>query len=209
MAAAFQFVPETHSYLLDGRVIPSVTQCLEACGLTNYDGIPQAILEHKAEIGTAAHAAAHYFDEGDLKLDSIDPEVVGYLEGWRKFRIETGFVPRLIELRGIATENGMQYGYTLDREGALFGRDSIIEIKCTANVEVSWGPQAAAYELARRRIDGKIRNRVAVHLKPTGSYSLVELKDVNDYKVFLWALALEWWKRHKGQTNGNNGNHHD
>ena len=50
MATAFQFVPETHTYLLAGRVVPSVTQILERAGLVCYDHIPKAILDHKAEV---------------------------------------------------------------------------------------------------------------------------------------------------------------
>jgi hypothetical protein len=208
MTATFEFIPETHTYLLDGRVIPSVTQCLDACGIVDYSHVPQPILDHKAEVGTAAHAACWYHDEGDLNIETIDPEISGYLVGWQKFRNETGFTPRLIERRGIHATNGMQYGYTLDREGELYGRDTLIEIKCTASVEPSWGPQTAAYEIALRAIDGKTRQRVAVHLRPAGSYGLVALRDVNDYQVFSWALGLETWKRQKGKNNGNNGNHH-
>ena len=65
MSTQFTFVPEEHAYIQEGVQIPSVTQILNAVGLVDYSQIPEAILDHKAEIGTAAHAAAHYFDEGD------------------------------------------------------------------------------------------------------------------------------------------------
>jgi len=206
MSTTFQFVPETHSYLQDGRVIPSVTQLLEAAGLVCYDHIPKAVLDRKAEIGTAAHSACWYFDENDLDRSTVAPEVERYERGWEKFRRETGFTPRLIEQRGIAVMAGMQYGYTLDREGLLRGRDTLIEIKCTAGVEISWGPQMAAYEAALRAQDGKIRQRVAVHLLPDGGYSLLPYTQVSDYQVFQWALGMETWKRVKGRVNGY-GNH--
>jgi hypothetical protein len=203
MSAAFQFVPETHTYLLEGRAVPSVTQSLDGSGLVCYDHIPPDVLARKTEIGTAAHAACHYFDEGDLDTSTIDPAIEGYVRAWHRFRAETDFAPRLLELRGIANIQGMPYGYTLDREGTFRGHDTIIEIKCTAAVEISWGPQTAAYELARRTEDGIARRRIAVHLKPNGSYSLVPFNDANDYKVFVWALSLETWKRSKGKGNGN------
>jgi hypothetical protein len=200
MATTFQFVPETHTYLQDGREVRSVTQILNDVGLVDYSHIPEAVLEHKKEIGTAAHIAAHYFDEGDLNWDTVDEEVAPYVHGWIKFREETRFVPRLIEKRGIATIRGMSYGYTLDREGVLNGRDTLIEIKCTAGVEISWGPQTAAYELPLRSQDGKARRRIAVHLGNDGSYTLVPFNDVTDYKVFEWALGIETWKRLKGKV---------
>jgi hypothetical protein len=202
VATTFQFVPETHTYLSNGRVIPSVTQILERSGLVCYDHIPKAILDHKAEIGTAAHAAAHYYDEGDLDLESIDEEVVGYLQAWIRFRKESSFVQGTIEQRGISAADGMEYGYTYDRDGYLNGRRTLLEIKCTAGVEISWGPQTAAYEMALRGIDGQARARVAVHLKPNGNYSLLKFNEVKDYQVFKWALALECWKQTKGKGFG-------
>lgn len=208
MTATFQFVPETHTYLLAGKAIPSVTQVLERAGLVCYDGIPEAVLNRKAEIGTAAHSACWYEDEGDLDRSTVAPEVEGYLGAWVKFRQETGFVPRLIEQRGIAVMAGMQYGYTLDREGLLNGRDTLLEIKCTAGVEISWGPQLAAYEAALRAQDGKMRQRVAVHLGPDGKYGLLRYSQVSDYQAFQAALMLEYWKRVKGKVDGYGYNPH-
>jgi hypothetical protein len=202
MATAFQFIEETHTYLNGGRVVPSVTQILERAGLVCYDHIPKPILDHKAEVGTAAHAAAHYFDEGDLQLTTVDDEVMPYLDAWMLFRQETRFAARAIERRGIARVDGMEYGYTFDRDGLLDGRATLLEIKCTAGVEISWGPQTAAYEMALRAEDGVARQRVAVHLKPTGSYSLLKLSEVKDYQVWTWALALEVWKQSKGRGYG-------
>jgi hypothetical protein len=207
MATNFQFVAETHTYLHMGRVVPSVTQILERAGLVCYDHIPKPTLDHKAEVGTAAHAAAHYLDEGDLELSTVDGEVMPYLDGWMKFRNETNYVANAIEQRGIAVIDGMEYGYTFDRDGHLDGRATLLEIKCTAGVEISWGPQTAAYEMALRAIDGRVRQRVAVHLHPTGTYSLLKLGDVKDYQVFKWALALEVWKQTKGRGYGYGSNH--
>jgi len=206
MATTFQFIPETHTYLEGGRVVTSVTQILERAGLVDYSHIPDAVLEHKAEIGTAAHAACHYYDEGDLDESTLDVEVAGYVEGWIKFRSETDFTPELIEYRGIAEVDGMRYGYTLDRVGTLLGKSQLIEIKCTAGIEISWGPQTAAYEMALRKPGEPVRRRVAVWLKPNGTYQLVPLNDVQDYMVFKWALGLELWKQRQGRTNGYGNN---
>ena len=179
-----------------------VTHTLEAAGLVCYDHIPKAILDHKAEVGTAAHAASHYYDEGDLDLSSVDDEAMGYLEGWMKFKRENRMEIHAIEQRGIVIVDGMPYGYTFDRDVTLAGARTLIEIKCTAGIEISWGPQTAAYECALRAIDGKARRRVAVHLKPAGTYVLLPLSEVKDYQVWKWALGLETWKQTKGRGYG-------
>lgn len=180
--------------------IPGVTETLNNTGIVCYDHIPKKILEHKAEIGTAAHASTHYYDENDLEITTVDEEVVGYLEAWIKFRKETRIEIHAIEQRGICVADGMPYGYTFDRDCTFEGYRTLLEIKCTAGVEISWGPQTAAYEIPLRAQDGKARRRVAVHLKPDGKYSLVALNDVKDYQVWKWALALETWKQTKGRA---------
>jgi len=75
----------------------------------------------------------------------------------------------------------------------------LLDIKCTAAVEISWGPQTAAYEHALRQQDGIVRQRAAVHLKPNGTYSLCLFKEARDYQVWKWALALVYWKQSKGK----------
>lgn len=188
----------------DGERVPGTTSLLEAAGLVCYQHIPPAILKHKAEIGTAAHAAAHYFDEGDLDVTTVDPEVHPYIlreGGWTTFRRETTFTPRLLEFRMIATIEGRKVGGTLDRTGKLEGFDSLIEIKCTAGHEVSWGPQTAMYEMILRTLESpKIRNdarcafyrRVAVWLRPTGRYRLIRLDEVQDYQIAKLALRASY-----------------
>lgn len=198
MSTAFQFISETHQYIVGEagaeRVVPSVTQILNGVGLVNYDHVPRSILDHKAEVGTAAHAACWFADIDDLNWDTLDLEVEPYVRAWLKFRNETDFIPELIEHRGIASVGGLQYGYTLDRTGLFQGKPTLIEIKCTANVEVSWAPQTAAYEMARRADGDVARYRMAVHLRPNGNYGLVPFRDVSDYAIFKAALAVESWK---------------
>lgn len=203
MATEFTFVSEGHQYFnARGVRVLSVTQILNNVGLVNYDGIPQETLDHKAAIGTAAHAACHYFDESDLDMETLDPEVLPYVQAWERFRSETDFVPELIEHRGIATIDGIEYGFTLDRIGQFNGHPTLIEIKCTAGVEVSWGSQCAAYALAMKAEYPKLF-RLAVHLKPNATYSLVPLNDIRDYQIFRSALAIETYKHTVGRKNGN------
>ena len=216
MGATFTFLPDGHQYIEDGLTRKSVTQRLNESGLVCYAGIPEDVLQRKADIGTAAHLACWYWDEGDLNWDSVDDAVVPYVLGWVKFRKETDFVPRIIERRGIGEMAGVRYGYTLDREGVFNGSDYLIEIKCTAAVEPSWRPQTAAYEHALFKLDGKRRRRIAVHLKPNGNYSLVSMQDVQDYMIFRtvlthppgWEQILQNWLELKGRANGSERNYH-
>jgi hypothetical protein len=208
------FDGDTHTYRENGVVVESVTQVLNDRGLVCYDHIAPRVLKRKAEIGTAAHTACWFFDDGDLDWTSVDESVVGYVRAWARFRAETDFIPRMIETRGIAEINSKRYGYTFDREGLLNNIPTLIEIKCTAGMEPSWGPQTAAYEYALRATDGCRRRRVAVWLKPDGKYSLNQLSDVWDYFIFRialtkpigWQQAVESWLKCKGKAVALNGN---
>lgn len=195
-----------HAYYDEtGLSVPGTTSLLEAAGMVCYQHIPAKILEHKAEIGTAAHAAAHYYDEGDLNEATVDGEVIPYVNAWKKFRRETDFVPELLEHRGVSavvcsghwrslTALKLKHGWTLDRKGhmTVYGRRKrvLLEIKCTANEEVSWGPQTASYELASRQPGEEACLRIAVWLRPNETYRLRLLSEVMDYQIWKVALRL-------------------
>ena len=50
-----EFIEETHTYLLDGKIIPSATQLLKEIFPLKYDNVPINILEKKSEYGTQVH----------------------------------------------------------------------------------------------------------------------------------------------------------
>lgn len=50
-----EYVEETHTYLIDGVIVPSVTQLLKYKFPNKYKDIPEQILNDKAEYGTRVH----------------------------------------------------------------------------------------------------------------------------------------------------------
>ena len=48
--------------------------------------------DYSRDRGSLVHLATHYDDEGELDDDSLDPVIVPYVEAWRKFKRESGFV---------------------------------------------------------------------------------------------------------------------
>lgn len=96
--ATAAYVESTRAHLVNGIPVPSVTQILRATGVSgDFSMVPADVLERKTRIGQAAHAAAHYFDDGDLVEATVAPEVRPYLDAWMCFRAERGFVPELLE----------------------------------------------------------------------------------------------------------------
>jgi hypothetical protein len=106
--ATATFAEFSHSYEVDGIVVPSVTQVLSLTGIDDVSGIPLHYLQRAAGIGTAVHQACELLDEDDLDLESLDPLIQGYVLGYQRFREETGFAVDLVEHRRIADVDGFR-----------------------------------------------------------------------------------------------------
>ena len=201
MALVFQ--EATHSYILDGVHIPSVTRIIDHAGIVSYDMVRADVLERKSKLGTLVHQACHYYDENDLDWSSISEEVKPRVDAWASFRSDTGFVPRRIEVRYVATVNGMTYGLTADREGFFKKDEAIIDIKTSADVADWVAIQTAGYALGVPDFEGQVlsplalfyrRRRLAVQLLPNGKYMKRDFEDRNDATVFISGLHITNWK---------------
>jgi hypothetical protein len=86
--APVSFEREGHVYTLNGLPLPSVTGILKAEGF-----IDDAFFTEESRVrGTYVHLATHYDDQGELDEDTLDPVIVPYVEAWRKFKRESGFI---------------------------------------------------------------------------------------------------------------------
>jgi len=175
--------PETHTYLCDGVVYPSVTQILQDEGFIDATWFT----EYARDRGTLVHRITHWYDTGELDMESVDPALGGYLEGWIRFREESGFDPQIIE-RPLASHTH-RFAGTPDRIGVLNGDLAIPDIKSGA-VQAWTGLQLAGYEI----LYGQRVNRFGVQLTEDGKYKLIPFTDRNDRGVFMAALSTWWWK---------------
>ena len=57
-----EFFPETHTYLYDGLMLPSVSQILGAKYKNDYASVPPAVLDNAARRGTAVHKAIENYN---------------------------------------------------------------------------------------------------------------------------------------------------
>ncbi len=185
-----QFEPVSHAYTFNGQRVPSVTTIIRS--LIDYSLVPPDMLDHKRDIGTAAHLATELWDLGDLNEEALDPQVAPYLEAWQRFRAESGFA--VVEMEQRIYHPTYHYAGTLDRVGKMgsgpLSHLAIFEIKTTAQIHDAYvGAQTAAYFRAynhgRPRAECA-RKRYAVHLKRDGTYALHDYPDHSaDFAVFL------------------------
>ena len=186
MGSLIRFDPESHTYTVNGNVVPNVTSILKP--LYSYSGVNRQVLDDAAERGKNVHKICEMEMYGILDESSVHEEYAGYLSAFRKFIKNTGFQPNLIEHR--VYHERLNYAGTIDIEGCFPGRmeaEDIIDIKTTAKFMPSVGPQTMAYKKAR----GVKDKRFALQLKANADFNLVELKDdARDWSVFVSCLNV-------------------
>jgi hypothetical protein len=181
MIEGLTFEARGHVYRYRGRVVPSVTQALEQ--LQYLQGIPWDVLKAAQEFGTNVHAACHLFNQNDLDEESLSPALVPYLNQYKRFLSDTGFVVTASEV--LLYHETMGYAGQQDFEGVFRNTTWVVDIK-SGVVPSTVGAQTAAYQQAHPPAD-RPKKRACLQLSDTG-YKFIEQKELGDFSLFTSAL---------------------
>jgi hypothetical protein len=179
------FNPETHSYEMAGKRLPSVTgilrdeQFIDATWFTEYG----------RDRGTKVHRAIELYDAGDLDEETLDPVLWPYVTAWQRFKDEANVTIEASEVRLVSEVYG--FAGTIDKVATIGSIKAILDIK-TGQVQPWTAIQLAFYHIL---LNEPARKRYAVQLNNDGSYRLHEFKDRRDHGVALAALTVYQWKR--------------
>lgn len=180
------FDEATHTYRVDGVVVPSVTQILAP--LNDFSMVSPADLEYARQLGTAVHKATELYDAGDLDESTVPEVVQPYLDAWIRLRRELPF--EILGMEKRVYHPAHRYCGTYDRLVKFDDRRCMWDIK-TGDLYPSYGPQTAAYKNAEEKQSGKrIEGRHTIQLRDDGTYRIHEMKDPEDWAVFLSCLTL-------------------
>lgn len=189
-----------HRYTVGERELPSVTSILREAKLSDFSA--PHFTEAVRMRGQLVHAAIALDNEGDLDFDTLDPVLVPYIEGWRRYLSESGAVVEHFEKAVCDLSAG--YAGTLDavvlepnsRPGPT--RRTVLDIKPALYPSV--GPQVSAYlRCARGLYDGPVLfQRAALVLPGNGSYRREPLTDPTDEPTFLAACRIFHWRAAHG-----------
>jgi hypothetical protein len=193
VAANLHFDAASHTYRVGGEVWPSVTQILDPIQL--LDDIPRHVLEAAAQFGTHVHQACHLDNQGILDEAALDPALLPYVQAWRAFLADTNAVVIASELRVV--NERLRYCGTLDTIARIRGAHELVDIKATAAIPATVGPQTIAY--AEALGEPRIRRRV-VQLRGDGTYRSKRLNDSTDWSMFLSVLNVHNWRAKHGRT---------
>ena len=139
-----EYIDETHQYLIDGVLVPSVSELLRFINPDKYKGIPSHVLEQKAQWGTNIHQAIEDHENG-LKTSLSDLEMVTF-EQYLKVREKHQIKP--VEMETIVHYED-RYAGRLDMVADINWHRCMVDIKTTAKLDeeaLAW--QLGMYKLA-------------------------------------------------------------
>lgn len=146
--SSLEFVEETHTYLYDGVIIPSVSEIIRFAFPDAYKGIPADKLKAKADYGTKVHQLVEEFASGKISMDEIkskkiDPNIKIAVEQFELLRKKWVFYIKSMEQ--MVCYKGKYAGtYDIKTEDNL-----IIDLKTTSLIHEDWlALQLGLYYLA-------------------------------------------------------------
>jgi hypothetical protein len=181
-----EYIDESHTYIYNGIVLPSITQMLKVKFGRKYDGIPQEILERAAQRGTALHRAIEEYEKQGIEVDDQELRNYKFLKRAYKFECIDNEVPIVLFQDGEAVAGGR-----LDlvlQEGDNIG---LGDIKRTATLDKEYlAYQLNLYRIAYQQCYGTeiafirgihLRNDIRKYISLPINEKLAETI-INDYK---------------------------
>lgn len=141
------FIEESHTYLLNGVIVPSVSDILHFIFPDKYKGVSEITLSNKARYGTIVHEYIEKFENG--KLDNLpDLDIYQQMSIKQYMRIKTKKdIDVLEQEKMIHFED--KYAGRFDMIANIKGKRSLCDIKTTTTLDIeylSW--QLSFYEMA-------------------------------------------------------------
>lgn len=184
------FDKESHAYALDGIHIPGVTSVLQP--YTGLEFVNWEVLQAAADFGRNVHLACHLFNLEELDFATLDPALRPYVDAWAMFLETTGAV--VIKSEDPVYSVRHKYAGTPDVILDWNDREVLTDLKSTASVPRTVGPQCAAYVQAYNEMHHKrIRHRYCLHLKPNGKFASHKLDNPRDWTIFQSCLNVHRW----------------
>ena len=169
----FEFEEETHTYRIDGVVVPSVTQLINRKFGHKYDSIPDEILKKSSERGIKIHKAIECYCNG---FDDGSKEV----RNFKFLKKHYGFEVVGNEMPIILTLGGNTYAGRLDLITKIKDELSVDDIKTTSSLDKEYlGHQLNLYRIGvEQTYKMDIKHLHGIHLREdTRKYVEIPIKE--------------------------------
>lgn len=161
-----EFLEEPHIYLVDGVVVPSVSEILHFIFPNKYKGVNKAVLNKKAQYGTTIHESIEMY-EANIKTMTMEEAFNVTVQAKELNYIQEASLRQYVKLKNrykiIVLEQEMMIKYKkcyagrFDMVANVDGEISLCDIKTTAELDkeyLSW--QLSYYELATGKTFDKL-----------------------------------------------------
>ena len=158
-----EYIDETHQYLVDGCIVPSITQILKIKFGKKYDGVPQEVLQRASELGTATHKAIEDYCKLGIDTDLLELKNFKFLQKQFKFRVLDNEIPIILFYHEKPIACGrLDLVLEDDETGLMLG-----DIKRTSVLDKEYlGYQLNLYRLGYQQCyDKEIKGLKGVHLR--------------------------------------------
>ena len=190
----FEYFDDTHTYLVDGVIVPSITQILKYKFGKKYEGIDKDVLKRAADAGTKVHEAIEIVCRMERELeceatageDAI-PEVRNFLflKSRYQFKVLENEVPVILQKDGKVIGAG-RLDLVLEMDGKIGGAD----IKRTSTLDKEYlAYQLNLYRIAYRQTYGiEWEFLRGVHLRnDVRKFVTIPIKEPQ-----VWEFLNEW-----------------
>lgn len=177
------FDERTHTYKLNGVVLPSVTTIMKPLSNDKYSTVRADVLENAANKGSIVHnAIENYLKFG---IEDISEEHKPYFLAFLEFLSDKQ--PTILVTESKVYHKILRYSGTVDLICIIDGKVYLIDYKTTAVlIEMLTKVQLEAYAKALDSHEFKVDKKAILHLKKDGTYSFKEYdnNDSESWNVF-------------------------
>jgi len=163
------FYDKSHTYVLDGEELPSVSEIIRFISREVYGTVGQYTLDNAADRGSRVHKLCEALDKyGSCE---VPEDLQGYIAAYVKFRKEHEVEWSRIEYA--SQHPNRKYAGTIDRMGTVDGRNSILDIKSSCAVQKPL--YTAQLNLYRMMYQQGMDALYILHLHKDGTYKLIDI----------------------------------
>lgn len=188
---SLEFLNDSHIYLCDGIIVPSITQVLKKKFGGKYDGISKAVLNRASEKGTEVHEALERYCKDGTESDLPEVRNFRFLKDAYHFEVVGNEVPVILSRNG----NPLCAG-RLDMVLQMGEEIGLADIKRTSTLDkeyLAW--QLNLYRIAYTQCYGQdIKFLKGIHLRED-TRKFVNIP-INEQRA--WELIDQYFGRIKG-----------
>lgn len=187
---ALEYLEDSHTYLVDGVIVPSITQALKSRFGNKYAAVDRATLQRAAERGTEVHKAIEEWCRYERESDLPELESFKLLQRQYHFEVLANEVPVIL----FDDDKPILAG-RLDLILSMDGKQGLGDIKRTSSLDKEYlGLQLNLYRIAHQQCSGEqIDFLRGLHLRE----SIRKYVDIPIKEEVAWDFIKEW----KGEIN--------